>query len=329
MNALYAFLAVVALVLIALIGVGAGGNYVFAVILPYAAALIFIVGFIAKVIGWARTPVPFRVPTTCGQQRSLPWIKKNGLESPFTGLEVIARMFLEVFCFRSLFRNTEQELLKGPRLTYSSSKYLWIGAIAFHYCFLVILLRHFRFFTEPVPFFVSYLQLFDGFMQISLPVLYISNIVILGALGYLFVRRIWDSRLRYLSLPSDYFALFLLMGIALSGILMRYFEKTDVVGIKELAMGLFRLSPTVPVTIGLAFYVHFFLVTILVAYFPFSKLMHMPGVFMSPTRNLANNNRARRHINPWNPKVKLHSYEEYEDEFRDKMVAAGVPVEKE
>ena len=36
----------------------------------------------------------------------------------------------------------------------------------------------------------------------------------------------------------------------------------------------------------------------LAAYFPFSKLMHMAGVFLSPTRNLANNNRMVRHVNP-------------------------------
>lgn len=57
--------------------------------------------------------------------------------------------------------------------------------------------------------------------------------------------------------------------------------------------------------------------------------MHLAGVFLSPTRNLANNNRTKRHINPWNPPVKVHTYEEYEEEFRDKMVAAGIPVERE
>jgi nitrate reductase gamma subunit len=52
-------------------------------------------------------------------------------------------------------------------------------------------------------------------------------------------------------------------------------------------------------------------------------------VFLSPTRNLANNNRMKRHINPWNPKVKFHTYDEYEDDFREKMIEAGLPVEKE
>jgi hypothetical protein len=70
------------------------------------------------------------------------------------------------------------------------------------------------------------------------------------------------------------------------------------------------------------------MVSVLLAYFPFSKLTHMAGVFMSPTRNMANNNRAVHHENPWNPEVKVHTYEEYEDELREKMVGAGIPVDK-
>ena len=69
--------------------------------------------------------------------------------------------------------------------------------------------------------------------------------------------------------------------------------------------------------------------SVLIAYFPFSKLSHMAGVFLSPTRNLAANNRAVRHVNPWDYPVKVHSYEEYEDELRDKMKTAGIPVERQ
>jgi len=36
----------------------------------------------------------------------------------------------------------------------------------------------------------------------------------------------------------------------------------------------------------------------------------------------------KRHINPWNHPVRVHSYEEWEDEFRDKIVTAGLPLEK-
>ena len=122
----------------------------------------------------------------------------------------------------------------------------------------------------------------------------------------------------------------LLIGaIAITGILMRYFYKVDIVAVKKLGAGLLSLHPILPEGIGLLFYIHLFLVCCLIAYFPYSKLVHMAGIFMSPTRNLANNSRIRRHINPWNPEVKTHSYEEWEDEFREVMKDAGMPLEKE
>ncbi|HET6923693.1 MAG TPA: hypothetical protein VFI16_11160, partial [Anaeromyxobacteraceae bacterium] len=76
-----------------------------------------------------------------------------------------------------------------------------------------------------------------------------------------------------------------------------------------------------------AFHAHLFFVSVLLAYFPFSKLMHMAGVFMSPTRNLTANSREVRHVNPWNAPVEVHTYAEYEDEFRDRMRDAGLPLE--
>jgi len=242
---------------------------------------------------------------------------------------MVGRMVLEVLFFRSLFRNIKFDLREGPKLAYGSAKWLWLAGLAFHWSFLIILVRHLRLFTEPVPFFVNLLDNLDGLFQITLPTLYITDIVILLAVTYLFLRRVVIPQVRYISLAPDYFPLFLILGVAISGVLMRNFYKVDFVRVKELAMGLVNFNPVVPEGIGLPFYVHLFLVSVLLAYFPFSKLMHMAGVFLSPTRNLANNNRIQRHINPWNYPVKVHTYEEYEDEFRDKMKAAGIPVEKE
>ncbi len=102
----------------------------------------------------------------------------------------------------------------------------------------------------------------------------------------------------------------------------------DIAGIKELMVGLFHFSPSVPEGLSPVFYGHLLLASVLLAYIPFSKLTHMAGVFLSPTRNMANNNRAVRHVNPWDHPVKVHTYEEYEDELREKMVGAGIPVDK-
>jgi len=302
--------------------------YFFAVVIPYAAMITFIAGITYRMLGWAGAPVPFRIPTTCGQQKSLPWIKSSRLDNPHSSMGVIGRMALEVLLFRSLFRNTKADLKPGPKLVYGSSKWLWLGALAFHWALFVIVLRHLRFFAEPQPYFVTVIQSLDGFFQAGLPAVYVTDVIFLGALAYLLARRIVDAKLRYLSLAADYFPLLLIGGIAVTGILMRHFYKVDLRNVKGLAMGLIRLHPQVPEGIGILFYIHLFLVSTLLAYFPFSKLVHMGGVFLSPTRNLANDNRMRRHVNPWNYAVKVHTYEEYEDEFRDLMKAAELPVEK-
>jgi nitrate reductase gamma subunit len=238
-------------------------------------------------------------------------------------------MALEVGLFRSLFRNTKAELREGPRLVFGEDKLLWLAALAFHWSFLVIFLRHLRFFMEPVPAFVNVLAAVDGFFQVGTPVLYVTDVIIVMALGYLLLRRLWNPQVRYVSLFFDYFALFLLLGLVLSGIFMRYFTRIDTVAAKQFAMGLVTLAPTIPKEVGPLLFVHVFLLSALVACFSFSKLMHMGGVFLSPTRNLANTNRMKRHVNSWNAPVKVHTYEEWEDEFRDKIKAAGLPLERE
>jgi len=330
MGAWVSFFAVFFLIVIGLGGAQTAGLQIFfGVVVPYLAVLTFFVGIIYRVVTWARAPVPFRIPTTGGQQKSLPWIKWSCLDNPSTKGGTFARMALEILTFRSLFRNTRLELRDGPKLDYASSKWLWLAALAFHYCFLVIFLRHFRFFLEPVPGLVELLQRLDGFFEVGVPGLYLTDAIIVLALLYLLLRRFAIPQIRYISLAADYFPLFLILGLVFSGILMRYFIKVDIRGAKQLAMGLVSLHPTVPEGIGSIFYVHLFLLSVLIAYFPFSKLMHAPGVFLSPTRNLPNDSRMVRHINPWNYPVKVHSYEAYENDFREKMIEAGLPVEKE
>ncbi|MBU8932617.1 MAG: sulfate reduction electron transfer complex DsrMKJOP subunit DsrM [candidate division Zixibacteria bacterium] len=330
MNAVIAFFVVLALVVVAWLGVGTADlRFLFGVILPYAGLGLFVVGIVYRILHWAASPVPFRIPTSCGQQKSLPWIKSAKLDNPHSFLGTVGRMALEVLCFRSLMRNTSSELREGPKIGYGPNLWLWVAGLAFHWSFLVILIRHFRYFTEPVPAVIAIVGELDGFFQVGLPILYLTDIFVVGALTYLFLRRVFIPQMRTISLVADYLALFLLLGITTTGVLLRYFTKTDIVAVKELAMGLMSFNPVIPDGIGVMFFIHLFLVSCLLAYFPISKLMHMGGVFLSPTRNLANNNRVRRHINPWNPKVKLHTYEEYEDEFRDVMKEAGLPLEKE
>jgi nitrate reductase gamma subunit len=337
-NLLAALIAVLGLIVVAYVGVKGNLQLLFGVVVPYLALLIFFEGIIYRVIKWVRSPVPFRIPTTASQHQSLPWIKRDlgdKLDNPSTFPYTVGRMALEILAFRSLFRNTRSELIEAPnrpegaKLVHWSYKWLWLGAIAFHYAFLVIVIRHLRFFTEPVPQFITLLGEVDGFVQFFVPTVYVSGVVLVLAGLYLLGRRLTNPNLRYISLASDYFPLFLIISIATTGILMRYVYRVDIQAVKQLALGLVTLHPTVPAGIGAIFYVHLFLVCVLLAYFPFSKLMHAPGVFFSPSRNLTSNNRMVLHVNPWNYPVKFHTYMELEDRYREAMYEVGLPLEIE
>ncbi len=329
---LYPFFAVCLLALIAWVGSDVIGlQLLFGVILPYAAVVIFFVGFVLRMLDWARSTVPFRIPTTAGQAKTLDWLPQNKIDNPFTTAGVVARMFLEVVTFRSLFRNTKMKINPDGRIAYDLEVFLWAAALAFHYTFLVVLLRHARFFLDPLPIPFEILEKIDTFVQIGQPTISLSSFVLLAAVLYLFIRRLYIANVRYISLASDYFPLFLIIGIVVSGILMRYFIKVDVATAKEITYGLttFQLPALAKLKeVGSIFYIHMFFVSVLLAYFPWSKLMHLGGIFLSPTRNMANNSRAVRHVNPWNYPVKVHTYEEYEDDFREKMIEAGLPVDK-
>jgi nitrate reductase gamma subunit len=321
---------VLLLALVPWVGVTYGKlDYLFGVVIPYAAVAFLLLGIVVRMVDWIRRPVPFRIPTTCGQEKSLDWIRHNPLESPSNGFQAAVRVLSEVFLFRSLFRNTRAELYSGSKLAYGSHKWLWLGGLAFHWSLLVVVLRHARFFFQELPFPIGMIEAGDGFLDVTVPVLYLSGIVALAAVTFLVLRRLQDEKLRIISLPTDYFPLFLIGGIVTAGLVMRYVAKVNIMNVKALTLGLAGLSFDAPQPVGALFYVHLFLVCVLFFYFPFSKLMHMGGIFLSPTRNLPNDSRARRHVNPWNPDIKFRTYAEYEDDFREKMKKAGLPVEKQ
>jgi len=331
MGALVSLVAVAVLALLAVTAVASDDlRLVFGAVIPGVAFAVFLVGIVARVIRWARAPVPFRIPTTAGQQKSLPWIKNSEFDNPSGFLGVMGRMFLEVLFFRSLFRNTRVELISDrEKVNYIGTKYLWAAGMAFHWSMLIVVFRHFRFFVEPVPRVVEMVQVLDGFFKVGVPVIYATSVLLIVSLAYLLLRRLADAKVKYISLPTDYFALYLLLGIAISGFLMRHLEKVDIVNVKAAIAGWASFQLVTPEGVGALYFIHVFLVSVLLVYFPFSKLLHAPGVFLSPTRNLANNNRAKRHINPWNPPIVGHTYAEWEEEFHDKLVASGFVLDKE
>jgi len=293
---------------------------------PYAAAAIFVVGFGWRLLRWAATPVPFRIPATAGQQRSLAFLRHARVENPASGAGVAARVGLEALLFRSLFRNTGHRRHGGLRLSFPGRRGLWLAAVAFHWCLLLVIVRHLRLVAEPVPGAVDHLAALDGFFRAGVPGWYASDVVIVVALAWLLVRRLREPVLRHLTLPADHAILALLLAIAATGIVMRHWARPDVVAAKTFALGLVTFHPVAAPTAPW-FVAHLLLACALLAVFPFSKLMHAPAVLFSPTRALANDSRRVRHVNPWNAPVRVHSYADWEEEFREKIRGAGIPLD--
>ncbi len=235
---------------------------VFYAILFWAATAILVVGVAAKIRKYARTPAPLKIPTT---------------PAPTTMGGVVLRMFREVVFFESLFK---------------SNKWIWLFGWLFHMGMWLVLIRHIRYFTFDVWWWVALAQPFG---------IYAGFAMLIGLLG-LWARRVSVERIRYISSPSDHLMLALLVAIVGSGLMMRFVVHTDILAVKAFMLGLLRLRietlPTDPILL-----VHLGAVALLMIIFPISKLLHAPGVFFSPTRNQVDNPREVRHIAPWAKKL--------------------------
>lgn len=238
-------------------------NTLFAIIF-YFSTLVFVVGLLQRIRTYVNTPAPLKIPTT---------------PAPTTSGGVVLRMTREVVFFESLF--------KGNIWT-------WAAGWLFHASMLLVLLRHLRYFTDPVWEWVAFIQPFGIYAGITM---------LAGLLGLL-ARRFFVERIRYISTPSDFLMLFLFIGIAASGLLMKFAGPPDVIGVKSFFIGLMHLSIQ-PLPASAVLYVHLSLVATLLLIFPISKLLHAPGLFFSPSRNQIDNPREKRHIAAW--AVKLES----------------------
>ena len=227
-------------------------------LLFYAAALLGVAGLVWRIRDYARTPAPLIIPTT---------------PAPTTTGGVVLRMLREVTLFESLFK---------------ANLWIWLFGWMFHVALALVLARHLRYFTEPVWFWVVWIQPFGLY----------AGLAMAAGLAGLWVRRLLVQRIRYISTPSDHLMLALLLGIVFSGLSMKFLTHTDIVAVKAFALGLifFDWQP-LPAHLGL--YLHLFLVALMIAIFPYSKLLHAPGVFFSPGRNQADNPREQRHLAPW------------------------------
>ncbi|TRZ66210.1 MAG: nitrate reductase [Rhodocyclaceae bacterium] len=232
-------------------------NLFFAALFYFATAVLLI-GVARKIVDYWRTPAPLLIPTT---------------PAPTTQGGVVWRMFCELAFFESLFKAN-----------------LWIWALGwiFHLSLALVVLRHLRYFTEPVWAWVAFIQPFGIY----------AGLAMAAGLAGLWARRFLVERIRYISTPSDHLMLVLLLGIAASGLMMKFVSHTDIVAVKAFFLGLMRFDVQ-PLPGDGPLYLHLALVALLMLVFPFSKLLHAPGVFFSPSRNQADNPREQRHLSAW------------------------------
>ncbi|MES9816338.1 MAG: respiratory nitrate reductase subunit gamma [Candidatus Thiodiazotropha sp.] len=226
------------------------------------ATLVLVLGLARKIVQYARTPAPLKIPTT---------------PAPVNQTGVVLRMFREVVFFESLFKST---------------KWTWVFSWMFHMGLFLVLARHVRYFIDPVWLPIQLIQPFGKYAAFAM----------IAGLAGLLIRRIFVDRVRYISSPSDFLWLLLLIFIGLSGATMTFLIHTDVVAVKQFFTGFWTFSggdlPMDPVLL-----VHLSLVAVLMLLLPFSKLLHIPGVFFSPTRNQVDNPREKRHLVDWARKL--------------------------
>lgn len=232
-------------------------SYVFALLFYFATAVL-LAGLAMAISSYARTPAPLKIPTT---------------PAPTTRTGVVLRMLREIALFESLFK---------------SNLWIWIFGWMFHVALALVLLRHLRYFTDPVWGWVAFVQPFGMY----------AGFAMVAGLGGLGLRRIFVERIRYISTPSDHLMLVLLLLIGASGLMMKFGAHTDIVAVKGFFLGLMRFDLQ-PLPDDGPLYVHLGLVALLMIVFPFSKLLHAPGVFFSPTRNQVDDPREARHLASW------------------------------
>ena len=234
-------------------------------ILTAACTFALYVAAVVLVAGLARKTVQYaRTPAP---------LKIPTTPAPLTRTGVVGRLVREVVLFESL---------------YKASKWTWLFGWIFHAALLVVLVGHLRYFTEPVWTPVAFIQ---GIVPYA-------GIAMVAGLAGLWARRFLVDRVRYISAPSDHLMLALLVAIGASGVAMRFGVHTDIVALKAFALGLVRFDWQ-PLPSDTMLLLHLVFVAALMVVFPFSKLLHAPGLFFSPTRNQADDPRERRHVTSW------------------------------
>ena len=237
-------------------------------VLLYLSGAVFLTGMGWRLFTWLRAPVPLKIVLTPG---------------PATGAGVARRLAGEALLFRSLFQ---------------ADPWLWVAAWLFHISLVLLAVGHLAGLVVPELARASLGLTEDQFHQLAQVAGGIFGVLAVVPLLCLLLRRFTMERLRYISTFSDYFALALLLLVIATGNHMRFMGSLDLAQARQFVAGFLAFHP-VAAPSDAAFVAHLLLLCALLAYIPFSKLVHLGGLAFSPTLNQRNNPREQRHVGPW------------------------------
>jgi len=224
-------------------------------ILPYIALPIFVIGILYRLGRWASGRIVHNITLT---------------PAPTTQTGALVDIATEAIFFRSIF-NTD--------------KALWGGAWIMHMALFAILGGHVMGIgTLGLQFYYIGLtseatsEMLSNLLGTSM------GVVVLVGLLYLLYRRMAINEVKAVSAPSDYAHLLLLIAIVSVGNFMRFVPEWGIhyEPVREYIIHLAKLMPITPdmeVMHKPLLALHLLLVQILMIIFPFSKLLHVFGMF--------------------------------------------------
>lgn len=217
-------------------------------VLPYLAAIVFVVGVVYRLLTWRRVPQPALMTLYPTQEAG--W----------------GALVKEALFFPSLFRG---------------DKTLWIFAWSFHVALALAFIGHLRVATAVIDRGLAAVGLgASGMAMLSAVAGGFAGVVLIATVLLLLGRRLLVARVREISKAPDFLALLLLVAVITTGDLMRFSAShVDLAATRAWAASLLTLSPAV--SLPPTFLLHLFFAQLLLLYVAFSKLMHFGGFFFT------------------------------------------------
>lgn len=220
------------------------------IILAYLGIIVLIGGLIYQILKWWMADMPFHL---------------SKFPAPASNAKALGHVLLDSFFFRSMWKRSME---------------VWASGWTFHVFLALLIIGHIVGISTAGLQFVPYGVSPEESMRLSGQFGLVIGIILMLILLYLLGRRIVSSRIRFISSAEDFLILVLLLAIVISGNAMRLYAGIETAAVRDFIHSIFILKPILP-PLDPWFISHFSLVMLLLIYFPFSKLAHSCGIFMS------------------------------------------------